>query len=68
MARRHPEDIENLEGPTEGERKVFRFLREAARPDSNFIGRPTPIFTTEAQRPRRRIIFNRREMPPVETL
>ena len=38
MARRHPEDIEGLEGPTEGERKVFRFLREAARPDSDFKG------------------------------
>ncbi len=29
MVRIHPEDIESLEGPTEGERKVFRFLREA---------------------------------------
>jgi len=38
MARRHPEDIDGLEGPTEGERKVFRFLREATRPDQDFIG------------------------------
>jgi hypothetical protein len=38
MARMDPEDIEGLEGPTEGERKVFRFLREAARPDQDFIG------------------------------
>jgi hypothetical protein len=37
MARIHPKDIEELENPTEGERKVFRFLREAARPDLEFI-------------------------------
>jgi hypothetical protein len=37
MARMHPDDIEGLESPTEGERKIFRFLREAARPDSEFI-------------------------------
>jgi hypothetical protein len=29
MARMHPEDIEGLEGPAEGYRKFFRFLREA---------------------------------------
>ena len=34
----HSEDIEELESPTEGERKVFRFLREVARPDYDFIG------------------------------
>jgi antitoxin (DNA-binding transcriptional repressor) of toxin-antitoxin stability system len=33
----HPEDIEGLESTTEGERKVFRFLQEAARPDKDFI-------------------------------
>lgn len=38
MARMHPEEIEESENSTEGERKVFRFLREAARPDSEFIG------------------------------
>jgi hypothetical protein len=32
MATMHPEDIEGFEEATEGERKVFRFLREAARP------------------------------------
>jgi len=36
MALIHPEDIEGLESPTEGERKVFGFLREAAR---NFASR-----------------------------
>ena len=38
MARMHPEDIEDLENATPGERIVFRFLQEAARPDSDFIG------------------------------
>jgi hypothetical protein len=38
MARMHPEDIDDLESATAGERKVFRFLREVARPDSDFIG------------------------------
>jgi hypothetical protein len=33
----HPEDIEGPESTTEGERKVFRFLQEAARPDKDFI-------------------------------
>jgi len=38
MARMHPEDIEGLESAIDGERKIFRFLREAARPDYDFIG------------------------------
>jgi len=37
MARMHPEDIEDLEIATAGEKKVFRFLRETARPDKKFI-------------------------------
>ena len=36
MARMYPEDIEAYEGATEGERGVFRFLREAARPHRDF--------------------------------
>jgi hypothetical protein len=38
MARMHPEDIEALENATPGERAAFRFLKEVARPDSEFIG------------------------------
>lgn len=38
MARMHPEDIEEYEGATEGEKRVFRFLREAARPHRDFTG------------------------------
>ncbi len=38
MARMHPEDIDDPESATAGERKVFRFLQAVARPDSDFIG------------------------------
>jgi hypothetical protein len=37
MAKMHPERIEDSAGATEGERRVFRFLKEAARPDKDFI-------------------------------
>ena len=61
MARMHFEEIEESENPTEGEKKVFRFLREAARPDQDFIGwyepaiasRADTVFTAEAQRTQR---------------
>ena len=43
MARMHPEDIENLESATPGERKVFRFLREVARPDPDIIDGYEPM-------------------------
>jgi hypothetical protein len=38
MVRMHPDDINDFENATVGERKIFRFLQEAARPDSEFIG------------------------------
>jgi hypothetical protein len=34
MDRMHPEDIEDLESATAGERKGFRYLQAVARPDS----------------------------------
>jgi superfamily I DNA/RNA helicase len=37
MARMYPDDIEDYREATEGEKRVFRFLREAARPDADFI-------------------------------
>jgi hypothetical protein len=37
MARMHPEDIEDSEKATEGEKRVFRFLREAAKPHKDYI-------------------------------
>jgi hypothetical protein len=36
MARMYPEHMEGFEEATEGEKKVFRFLREAARPHKDF--------------------------------
>lgn len=38
MARMHPDDIEGYPRATEGEKRVFRFLREAARPQEDWIG------------------------------
>ena len=35
MALMHPEDIEDLESATAGEKKVFRFLHEVTRPDKD---------------------------------
>jgi len=37
MAQMHPRDIEALPEATDGEKKVFRFLKEIARPDDAFI-------------------------------
>jgi len=37
MATTYPDNIEDYEEATEGEKRVFRFLREAARPDKDFI-------------------------------
>jgi len=36
MARMYPEHMEGSEDATEGEKKVFRFLKEAARPHKDF--------------------------------
>lgn len=36
MAIMYPDNIEDYEGATEGEKRVFRFLKEAARPDNEF--------------------------------
>jgi hypothetical protein len=37
MARMYPEHLEGFEEATEGEKKVFAFLKEAARPHKDFI-------------------------------
>ena len=37
MAIMHPDDIEVYEDATEGEKRAFRFIREAARPHNDFI-------------------------------
>ena len=51
MARMHPEDIEDHESATTGERRVFLFLREAARPDSDFIGWYEPAIGEQGREP-----------------
>jgi len=37
MAVMHPQEIEGFEEATDGEKRVFRFLREAARPHKDYI-------------------------------
>ncbi len=37
MAKMNPDDIEGYEKATEGEKRVFRFIKEAARPHKDFI-------------------------------
>jgi hypothetical protein len=51
MARMHPEDIEFLESPTVGERNVFRFLHDAARPDKDFIAWYEPTIGSSGTEP-----------------
>jgi hypothetical protein len=51
MARMHPEDIEAIEKATPGERLVFHFLQEAARPDSDFIGWYEPAIGEKGREP-----------------
>jgi hypothetical protein len=33
----YPDDIEDYDEATEGEKRVFRFIKEAARPHKDFI-------------------------------
>ena len=37
MARVYPNEIGDFEDSTEGEKRVFRFIKEAARPNEDFI-------------------------------
>lgn len=37
MAKMYPDDIEEFEKSTDGEKKVFRFLKEVARPHKDLI-------------------------------
>ena len=51
MARMHPEDIEVLEDATAGERKVFRYLHDVARPDKDFIAWYEPTIGSSGAEP-----------------
>jgi len=47
----HPEEIEPLESATAGEKKVFRFLHDAARPDKDFIAWYEPTIGSAGAEP-----------------
>jgi hypothetical protein len=51
MARMHPEDIEAFEKATDGEKKVFRFLKEAARPHKDFTCWYAPSLGEQQEEP-----------------
>ena len=51
MAHMHPEDIDDLENAMAGEGTVFRFLREAAKRDSDFIGWYEPTIGEQGRKP-----------------
>lgn len=51
MARMYPDDIEDFEKATEGEKRVFRFLNEAARPHKNFICWYEPLVGSTGKTP-----------------
>ncbi|MFH0788714.1 MAG: hypothetical protein V2B13_14025 [Pseudomonadota bacterium] len=51
MARMSPEDIDDFESATAGERKVFRFLQAVARPDSEYIGWYEPSIGEQGREP-----------------
>jgi hypothetical protein len=55
----HPEDIDALESATPGERTVFRFLLEAARSDSDFIGWYEPAIGEQSREPNFVLFGNR---------
>jgi hypothetical protein len=51
MARMHPDDIEDYETATEGEKRVFRFIKEAARPHKDFICWYEPPIGSSGKKP-----------------
>jgi hypothetical protein len=59
MATMHPEDIEGYEEATEGEKRVFRFLKEAARPHKDFTCWYQPSVGSKGKEPDF-IIFGRK--------
>jgi hypothetical protein len=51
MARMYPTDIENHEKASKGEKKVHRFLKEAAKPHADFIAWHQPTIGTLGAEP-----------------
>ena len=59
MARMFPDDISGYDRATEGEKRIFRFLREAVRPQKDFICWYGPALGTSGNEPDF-ILFSRR--------
>ena len=51
MAIMYPGDIEDYRQATEGEKRIYRFIREAARPDSDFICCYEPMIGSQGKEP-----------------
>ena len=51
MATMYPEEIDSIDGPTDGEIKVFKFLQEAAKPDKDFFCWYEPSIGIEGKSP-----------------
>jgi len=51
MARMYPDDIEDYEEATDGEKRVFRFLKEGARPHKDFICWYEPLIGSSGKEP-----------------
>ena len=51
MARMYPNDIEDFQQATQGEKLVFRFLKEAARPGRDFICSYEPLIGSSGKEP-----------------
>jgi hypothetical protein len=51
MAKMYPEDIKGYEKATDGDKTVFRFLKEAARPHKDFICWYEPLIGRSGKKP-----------------
>lgn len=51
MAKMYPEDIKDYEKATDGDKTVFRFLKEAARPHKDFICWYEPLIERSGKKP-----------------
>lgn len=51
MAQMYPADIENHEKATQGEKRFHRFLREAAKPQADYIAWHKPIIDNQGKEP-----------------
>ncbi len=66
MAKMHPDDIAGYDKATEGERRVFRFLKEAARPQKEYICWYEPTIGTSGAEPDFILFSKRRGLLVIE--